>query len=68
MGNRRDDKYNDKRCKEPVDDELDERKLKNVEAYINVELGIFDSEILPIAEENPVLPAASRTYPEEKSK
>ena len=68
MGNWRDKKYNDERCKEPVDYELDERELKNVEAYINVELGIFDSEILPIPKEDPILPASSRTCPEEKGK
>ena len=67
VGDSRNDEDNYKGSEEPIDEELDEWKLEDVEPDVDVELRVFDSEIFPVSEENPILPATSCSYAKEKS-
>ena len=55
-----DDERDDQDGQRPVDDEVHERELEDVEPDVLVELGILDPEVAPVAEEDPVLPFADR--------
>ena len=68
MGDWCDDENDNKGCKKPVDEELYEWKLEDIEPNVDIELRIFDSEIFPISEKDPVLPAPSCAYSKKKSK
>ena len=56
----RDDQRDDQDGQRPVDHEVHERQLEDVEADVLVELRILDPEVAAVAEEDPVLPFADR--------
>ena len=55
-----DDERDDQDGQRPVDDEVHERELEDVEADVLVELRILDPEVAAMAKEDPVLPFADR--------
>ena len=55
-----DDERDDQDRQRPVDDEVHERELEDVEADVLVELGVLNPEVAAVAEEDPVLPLADR--------
>ena len=57
---RRHDERHDQDGQRPVDDEVQEGQLEDVEADVLAELRVLDPEIAAVAEEDPVLPFADR--------
>ncbi len=58
MGGDREQQHDHERGEQPVDRERDERQLEHVEADVDAELCIVDTEPLAVAEQQPLLPLA----------
>jgi hypothetical protein len=57
--------HHDEGAEEPVDHEGDERQLEDVEADIAAELGIGNTEVHPVSEQDPVPPVTAHASTDE---
>tara|TARA_A100001388_G_scaffold142712_1_gene105868 strand:- start:940 stop:1146 length:207 start_codon:yes stop_codon:yes gene_type:complete len=63
-----DDQDDDECCEHPVNEKFYERELEDIKANIEVELWVFDSEILAVSKQDPVLPSTGGSYAKEEGK